>query len=140
MTRSSTIVRTAALAMMGTTLAIFPAAAQQMAANIGSGSTADFSRCDAMHASNPKGAITCRVEVLQAHTRQMQQESEDARRQSAQLRQQSAEAREEGSCADAIKSEIAAGRIKPENLRAALAGRSAREVGACNLFNILTRL
>ena len=132
MSRTSALAKTAALAVTATTLLIFPVAAQQIASNTGRTAPPDYSRCDAMQEANPKGAIICRVEVIQAHTRQLQQEAAIAR-------QQSAEARDEGSCADRIKAEIAAGRIKPEALRAALAGRTAREVGACNLFSMLTR-
>jgi hypothetical protein len=42
-------------------LAPMKVAAQQMAAN-----TPNFSRCDQMSATNPKGAIACRIEVLNA--------------------------------------------------------------------------
>lgn len=60
--RASTVVKTAALLMaVPALLAPMKAAAQQMAAN-----TPNFSRCDQMSATNPKGAISCRVEVLQA--------------------------------------------------------------------------
>lgn len=61
---ASTVVKAAALLMVAPALLLpMKAAAQQMAAN-----APDFSRCDAMHQSNPKGAIVCRVEVLNAHT------------------------------------------------------------------------
>jgi len=49
---------TAAIPMVGS----FSASAQQMAAN-----TPDFSRCDRMSDANPKGAISCRIDVLKAH-------------------------------------------------------------------------
>lgn len=76
MSRTSAIAKTAALAMTATTLMVFPLAAQQIAAN--RTAPPDYSRCDAMSVNNPKGAITCRVEVIQAHTRQLQQEREMA--------------------------------------------------------------
>lgn len=60
--RASTVVKTAALLMaVPALLAPMKVAAQQMAAN-----TPNFSRCDQMSATDPKGAIACRVEVLKA--------------------------------------------------------------------------
>lgn len=62
--RASTVVKTAALLMaVPALLAPMKVAAQQMAAN-----APNFSRCDQMSASDPKGAIACRVQVLNAHT------------------------------------------------------------------------
>lgn len=59
---ASTLVKAAALAIAVPALLLpMKAAAQQFAAN-----TPDFSRCDAMSQANPKGAIACRVEVLNA--------------------------------------------------------------------------
>lgn len=59
---ASTLVKAAALAIAVPALLLpMKAAAQQFAAN-----TPDFSRCDAMSQVNPKGAIACRVEVLNA--------------------------------------------------------------------------
>jgi len=55
-------VKNAALAMMGTSLLVFPVAAQQVAIN-----APDFSACDQMRATSPAKAVQCRVEVLQAH-------------------------------------------------------------------------
>lgn len=129
MSGTSTVVKTAALAMMGTTLALFSANAQQQVA-VASGP--DYSACDRISASNPLGATRCRVETLQAHTLQLR--AEGAAAQSRTLASNN-----EGTCADTIKSEITAGRIKPEALRAVLAGRPAREVGACNLLKALTQ-
>lgn len=80
MNRTSAISKTAVLAVTATTLMMFPAAAQQIAAN--RTAPPDYSRCDAMREANPKGAIICRVEVIQAHTRQLQQEAAIARQQS----------------------------------------------------------
>ena len=58
--RASTVVKTAALLMaVPVLLAPMKLAAQQMAAN-----TPDFARCDRLSQSNPKAAISCRVEVL----------------------------------------------------------------------------
>lgn len=65
MSRASTLVKTAAMAMMGTSLLIFPVAAQQMVLN-----SSDFSPCDKMSATNPAGAIQCRVDVLKAQSKQ----------------------------------------------------------------------
>ena len=45
----------------------------------------------------------------------------------------------ETGCAEKIKSEIGANRITPEQLSAVLAGRPARDVGACNILRQLTR-
>lgn len=60
--RASTVVKTAALLMaVPALLTPMKVAAQQMATN-----TLNFSRCDQMSATNPKGAIACRVEVLNA--------------------------------------------------------------------------
>lgn len=61
MSRASTLVKNAALAMMGTSLLVFPVAAQQMAVN-----TPNFSTCDQLRATDPAQAIQCRVNVLRA--------------------------------------------------------------------------
>lgn len=59
---ASSLVKAAALLMAVPALLVpMKAAAQQMAAN-----TPDFSRCDRLSQSNPKAAISCRVEVLNA--------------------------------------------------------------------------
>jgi hypothetical protein len=79
-------------------LAPMKAAAQQMAAN-----TPNFSRCDQMSATNPKGAIACRVEVLQA-------QGEAARREGAAAEIRMAEANVLGKCLDFLKAQKAAGK------------------------------
>lgn len=59
---ASSLVKAAALLMAVPVLLVpVKAAAQQMAAN-----TPDFSRCDRLSQTNPKAAISCRVEVLNA--------------------------------------------------------------------------
>lgn len=59
---ASTLVRAAALAMAVPGLLLpMKAAAQQMAAN-----TPDFSRCDQISRTDPKSAISCRVDVIKA--------------------------------------------------------------------------
>lgn len=52
---------------------------------------------------------------------------------------QTAQADSEISCTEKIKSGIAANRITPAQLSAVLAGRPAREVGACNIWQQLSR-
>lgn len=73
---ASTLVKAAALAMAVPALLLpMKAAAQQFAAN-----TPDFSRCDAMSQANPKGAIVCRVEVLNASAAAVRREGAAADR------------------------------------------------------------
>lgn len=117
MSRTSEIAKTAALAVTATALMIFPAAAQQMTRE------QYQAVCDRMEVSSQK--IRCRAEQLMVEANAHQARIDAANK--------------EGACADTIKSEIAGGRIKHEALKAALAGRPAREVGACNLLNMLTR-
>lgn len=123
MSGASTVVKTAALAMMGTALALFSANAQQFAAT----TQPDYSACDQMSATNPLGATRCRVDTLQAHTRQLRAES-------AQLSSDSA-------CSNEL---VSRGRADPafvQRGRAILAraGKSSREYGACNLLRALTQ-
>ena len=62
MIRASTLVKTAALAMVGTSLLIFPAAAQQMAtANTGP----NFAACDAI--KDPARSVQCYHDTKIAH-------------------------------------------------------------------------
>ena len=130
MIRASTLVKTAALAMVGTSLLIFPAAAQQVAVN--APDTPNFSACDQISRTNPAEAIQCRLDTLKAHTAAVRQETTVAEKQI-----QSAE--QEGQCVDRIKSELAAGHFTADAVRARLAGRKILEVGACNLLGMLTR-
>ena len=62
-------------------------AQQQMATNVprttASAPAPDFSACDAMSQTNPKGAITCRVKVLDASGAAARQEGAAARQQGA---------------------------------------------------------
>jgi hypothetical protein len=99
MSRASTLVKNAALAMVGTSLLIFPAAAQQMAAN-----TPNFSACDQLSRTDPAGAVSCRVKALNAH-------AAEARRDTAVAEKRIQTATSEEQCVDRIKSELAAGRF-----------------------------
>lgn len=60
----------AALTALSAMSGSFTASAQQMAA---APSTPDFSTCDRMSEANPKGAIACRVEVLNRQTAALRQ-------------------------------------------------------------------
>lgn len=132
MSRASTLVKNAALAMVGTSLLIFPAAAQQMAAN-----TPNFSACDKMSGTNPAGAASCYVKALNAHAAAAEQETAAARRVTASAEEQIQVATSDEKCVERIKAEMAAGHITAGEVRVALAGRSTKEVGACKLFNML---
>ena len=103
----------------------FPSAAQQMAA---APSTPDFSTCDRMSEANPKGAIACRVEVLNRQTAALRQESA-ALRQRTQVAENNIDcAREVGELRAAIP---AATEIARELVR--VSGRPAAEYGICRL-------
>lgn len=67
---ASSIVRTAAL-LMAVPVLLLPmkAAAQQMAAN-----SPDFSRCDQISRTDPKAAISCRVDAIKAQGAAARQE------------------------------------------------------------------
>lgn len=65
MIRASTLVKTAALAMVGTSLLIFPAAAQQMATVA---PAPNFAACDKMKDSESAGATQCYLDTLKSHT------------------------------------------------------------------------
>lgn len=125
---ASTAVALAALAMMAPAIVPGTASAQQVAANAGS----EFAKCDAMSETRPKEAIVCRVEVLKAKGA-----AADTRAAAADERSAAADA--EIACGQTIKAEVQAGRISPEAVRATLAGRKTRDVGACNLLGQLTR-
>ena len=108
----------AALTALSAMSGSFSANAQQMAAAPG---TPDFSPCDRMSDTNPKGAIACRVEALN--------------RQTAALRQRTQVAQIDGDCAREI-SELravnpAATEIARELVR--VSGRPAAEYGICRL-------
>jgi hypothetical protein len=115
--RASTVVKTAALLMaVPALLAPMKVAAQQMAAN-----APNLSRCDQMSATDPKGAIACRVEALNKETA------------AARLRIQVAEnnidcAREVGElrAANPVATEIARELVR-------VSGRPAAEYGICRL-------
>lgn len=73
---ASSLVKTAALFMAVPALLLpMKAAAQQMAAN-----TPDFSRCDQISRTDPKSAISCRVEVLHAQGAAARQQTAVAER------------------------------------------------------------
>lgn len=77
---ASSIVKAAALLMAAPALLLpMKAAAQQMAS-----AQPDFSTCDRMSATNPKGAISCRVEVLNAHATAADQRGATARQEGEQ--------------------------------------------------------
>lgn len=105
----------------------FPAAAQQMAS-----AQPDFSNCDRMHQTNPKGAIQCRVDVLKAHTAALGQES-------GVLRQETAQLERDGQCARDLKALRTRDPAIVDRGRAILAGRPLAEYGVCNLLSALTR-
>lgn len=120
---ASTAVKTAAIVMMAPVLlAPFKTEAQQMALG-----GPNFAACEQI--KDPAKSAQC------THDATM----EDLRRRNDAALARAAAADREGQCADFIKAEVAAGRIKPDAVRATLAGRPAREFGACNLVAALTR-
>jgi len=136
---ASTAVKAAAI-LLATPALLFPmkAAAQQLGANtprptpVATAPAPDFSECDVLARTQPAQAAQCRVDVLKARGA-----AADARAASA--RQESVVATDDTAFAEKIKADVKAGRITPEALREALAGRPAREVGGCNLLAKLTR-
>lgn len=115
----------AALTALSAMSGSFSANAQQMAA---ASSTPDFSTCDRMSETNPKGAIACRVEVLNRQSAALRQETST-------LRQRTQVAQIDGDCAREI-SELratnpAATEIARELVR--VSGRPAAEYGLCRL-------
>ncbi len=118
----------AALTALSAMSGSFSANAQQMAA---APSTPDFSRCDRMSTVNPKGAIVCRVEVLNTRAA-----AADARGAAADARGAAADVR--AACANEIgelRRNTAFGdkatEIARELVRAS--GRPAREYDSCSL-------
>jgi hypothetical protein len=137
MIRASTLVKTAALAMVGTSLLIFPAAAQQMAVN-----SADFSACDKMSATNPAGAIQCRIATLNEHAAAARRETAVAEKRirTAEKRIAAADAQiTEGDCATQLV-EVAKIPAKQAHGAALLQGegKDVESYGACRLLGQLT--
>ena len=124
-----------ALALSSTVKAKIAAATLTAATLIGGAFTAnaqqvalarpDYSACDRMSATNPKGAILCRVEVLNAHTA-------TARRETAQLDR-------DAQCGRELSALKARDATVIERGRTILAGRPAAQFGVCNLLSALTR-
>ena len=114
---------TAAIPMVGS----FSASAQQMAS-----AQPDFSACDQMRDTNPKGAIVCRLDALRAHTAAVQGESAVVRRETVQLER-------DGQCARDLKALRERDSTVLDRGRAILAGRPAAQFGVCNLLAALTR-
>jgi hypothetical protein len=118
----------AALTALSATTGAFSANAQQMAAV-----QPNYSRCDQMaQAGNHVAASQCRVDTLQAHTRQLQDHSR-------QMHQQTAEADRAGQCGRELSELKARDPSVLERGRAILAGRPAAEYGVCNLLAALRR-
>jgi len=85
----------------------------------------DFSACDQMRNTNPKGAIVCRLDALKAHTTVVQSETVQLER--------------DGQCARDLKALRERDSTVLDRGRAILAGRPAAQFGVCNLLAALTR-
>lgn len=95
---ASTTVKAAALLMAVPALLLpMKAAGQQMAS-----AQPDFSACDRMSSTNPKGAISCRVDVLKAHGAAADERGAAARQESAAVRQETTQALTGGQCLDRL--------------------------------------
>lgn len=120
----------AALTALSAISGSFSANAQQMAS-----AQPDFSTCDQMHQTNPKGAIRCRVDALKSHTAALRQESSALRQETAALRQRTQVAENNIDCAREV------GELRAENPAATeiarelvrVSGRPAAEYGICRL-------
>ena len=123
---ASTLVKAAALALAVPALLLpMKAAAQQMAAN-----TPDFSRCDRMAPTNPKGAISCRVDALKAQGAAARQEgaAADARGAAADVRL--ARAEDDIACGKFLLAKRAEGvTLDPTRFNREKACAYARELG-----------
>lgn len=103
----------------------FSASAQQMAS-----AKPDFSQCDRISESNPKGAIVCYAEVLNALG-----DAADARGTAA--RRETVELERDGQCARDLKALREKDPTILDRGRVILAGRPAAQFGVCNLLAAL---
>jgi len=127
MIRASTLVKKAALAMVGTSLLIFPAAAQQMAA---AASGPNFAACDAI--KDPARSVQCYHDTKIAHYK--------GRIAAAEARGAAADARiAEGDCAARL---VEVAKIPAKQARGAALlqaeGKDVEGYGACRLLSQLT--
>ena len=123
MRHASTAVKAAAL-LLATPAFLFPmqAAAQQMGVG-GPKPGTTMQDCERMSDLAARTACTCTLVVGNRVNIEATQRANN-----------------EGLCADKIKSGIADGKFTREALGAVLAGRPAREVGACNILAVLAKL
>ncbi len=105
----------------------FSANAQQMAANGGAPQQISLSaKCAPI--KDIADQTACEIIYRRAERLDKLRASTDAHNRTAQS------ANNEGSCADTVKAGIQSGEFTREKLTTVLAGRPAREVGACNIL------